>query len=239
MYHSPVEKRRRRRTLLAWVAILGVGLMLAMLLDHQAWRAFKYPGRVEMREVGGLPQPVPRSGDEVLRTRDWYQLFRQVGYLPTWLAIGAAFVLVDARGSRRRELPPLIWRTGPWRRGLIVAMTPAVSGLVAEVLRVVLRRHRPGELGIYQWDWPWESHPPWGLPSSHAAVAFAGAFALSRLVPGSAPVALLLAAGCGVSRLLSGAHFLSDVYLGAVIGFATARLIAARLDPRVHALCPT
>ncbi|MGH7560630.1 MAG: phosphatase PAP2 family protein, partial [Gemmatimonadales bacterium] len=67
-----------------------------------------------------------------------------------------------------------------------------------------------------------------GLPSSHVMVAFAGAAVLARLFPGAAPVGYLLAAGCALTRVLARAHFLSDVVVGAVAGWAVGALIWRR-----------
>jgi undecaprenyl-diphosphatase len=69
------------------------------------------------------------------------------------------------------------------------------------------------------------------MPSSHALVAFAGAAALARLFPRATPIWYALAVGCGITRLLSGAHFLSDVVVGALIGVSVAiSLPAPRSD---------
>jgi membrane-associated phospholipid phosphatase len=64
-----------------------------------------------------------------------------------------------------------------------------------------------------------------GLPSSHAAVAAGGAAALIAWRPAVWPIAVVLAAGCAMTRLLSGAHFLSDVTLGAIVGYVAWRLV--------------
>jgi undecaprenyl-diphosphatase len=60
-------------------------------------------------------------------------------------------------------------------------------------------------------------------------------FALSAAFPRATPVLVLLAAGCAASRVLSGAHFLSDVVAGAALGSASA-YIFRRLS--VDRRCP-
>jgi membrane-associated phospholipid phosphatase len=67
------------------------------------------------------------------------------------------------------------------------------------------------------------------LPSSHAAVAFAGSITLALLYPRLALPALAVAIGCGFTRVASGAHYPSDVLAGAVVGGLTAVVIAPTL----------
>src|SRR5260370_31094817 len=56
-----------------------------------------------------------------------------------------------------------------------------------------------------------------GLPSSEAAVAFAAAAALARLFPEAAVLWYGLALGCALTRVASGAHFLSGGALAALV----------------------
>lgn len=149
--------------------------------------------------------------------KDWYQFLRAMGYLPTWLAAGAAIIAHDV--ARRVR--------GPLRRGGLLAIGAALGGGAAELLKVVLPRQRPinngFEDGTYIWGTPFEvfqgvgNH---GLASSHAGVAFGAAVVLARLFPGTGWIAVPLAVGCGITRLITGAHFATDVYVAA--GMAAA-----------------
>lgn len=147
---------------------------------------------------------------------DLGRLFRIIGYLPLWLLLGVALWLQ----TRNR------------RRALLLALTPAVGGLVAEVLKILLRRERPG---LHNGDYfyrPFADQPFYtrdiGLPSSHALVAFAGAWILCRLYPKGWPVWVLLAAGCAYSRVQAQAHFLSDVTVAAVAAYWVVAWIWSR-----------
>lgn len=156
---------------------------------------------------------------DTARYEDWHRLLRIAGYLPSWVLIATIFLLIDRSDGASTPAPR------PWLRGAYLLLSVLSAGLVAEALKLLLRRERPHELAEYVfrsfWDRPL-STVNLGLPSSHSLVAFAGAFALCRLVPAGCPVWVLFAAGCGLTRLLDGGHFLSDVALGAVAGYAVA-----------------
>jgi membrane-associated phospholipid phosphatase len=63
------------------------------------------------------------------------------------------------------------------------------------------------------------------MPSSHAVVAFGAAAMLSRLFPRARPVWWLLGWGCGLTRVLHGRHFFSDIVLAAIVGWLIAALL--------------
>lgn len=139
--------------------------------------------------------------------RDFGRMFRVVGFLPLWLLLAIALWLV----------------TRDTRRGVLLALVPTAGGLLAEVLKIVLRRERPGlHDGAYFFrpftDQLWQTKAI-GLPSSHALVAFSGAWLLCRFYPRGWPVWLLFAVGCAVSRVQAQAHFLSDVTVAAVAAY--------------------
>jgi membrane-associated phospholipid phosphatase len=71
------------------------------------------------------------------------------------------------------------------------------------------------------------------MASSHVGVAFGALAMLALLFPRTRPVCFALAAGCALSRVLAGAHFLSDVTVAAVLGIATAALLWRRFPATV------
>lgn len=192
------------RSRLMAAVVMAAALTAAVLLDPWAWRHLQYAPVYE---------------------RDWGRLLRVSGSLVLWLPLAVAIWL-----ERRASADP---RPG---RAWLVLLGPAVAGGVAELLKIGLRRERPGlHDGAYVFrsflDRPFETKDI-GLPSSHVMVAFGGATIIARLFPGAAPVAYLLAAGCGVTRILAHAHFASDVMLGALAGWATAALLWRRFGER-------
>ncbi len=164
---------------------------------------------------------------------DWGRLLRVYGSLVLWAPLALA-VWLEAR-ARALDLA---------RRAGLLLLGPLTAGAVAEVIKLVVRRERPGPHdGGYVFrafgDRPFYTGDI-GFPSSHAMVAFAGAAVLARLFPRTAPVAYLLAAGCGLTRILAHAHFASDVVAGAIAGWAVVAILwrwlgSSSSDNRAHA----
>lgn len=187
------------------LAMAGCALVLAVLpsLDQWAWRHVRMDG---------------------VYNRDWGRLLRVAGFVPTWLI--AALVLGLVRADR---LPAEGWRRA-FRSSWFLVAAIALAGILGELVKLVVRRGRPGAAdGAYTWV-PWTgdwSTGALGLPSTHAIVAFAAAFALARIAPRTAPVWIAIAAGCGLTRLLDGKHFFSDILAAGVLAWGTVAL----LDP--------
>lgn len=154
-----------------------------------------------------------------VNSQDWGRLFRVMGFLPTWMLAAAALALHD-RGQPFR-----------FRRAGLLFFAPALSGLAGEILKILIRRLRPGETGEYVFRAFSErtfSSSGLGMPSSHAVVAFGAAAMLSRLYPRAWPIWWLLGWGCALTRVLHGKHFLSDVVLAALVGWLVAAVLWSR-----------
>lgn len=151
--------------------------------------------------------------DPDARNHDWHRLLRVCGSLLTWLAAGLALWLHD---THLRRAGPLVLSAG-------------LSGLAAEVLKLLIRRGRPEATFEGYRFLPWAdtglNTGPLGLPSSHAAVAFGAAWLLLRLSPRGGRVAVALAAGCALTRVIDRAHFISDVTLSAAVAWIVCALV--------------
>lgn len=161
--------------------------------------------------------------------RDWGRLLRILGFLPTWLVVAAAFLLHD-RGS-----PGWHWR------GALMALVPAATGGAAEVLKLVFRRLRPGEISpdyVFRpfLEDPW-SNRGLGMPSSHTMVAMGAAVVLARLYPRTRWLWITLAIGCGLTRVMARAHYASDVAVAGVAAWLIGdRIMRWALRKRAQAL---
>lgn len=163
---------------------------------------------------------------------------KALGTIWPWLIVAALLIAVDA--TRRMKGLDLA------RRGAFLLLSAALSGALADGVKILFRRERPeyhDGLHVFR---PFTEKPLYGggldLPSSHAATAFGAAWALCALYPRLAWLWLALGAGCAATRVLEGAHTLSAVALGGAIAWAVARTIRAAFasdsSPPVNAGLP-
>lgn len=195
--------QRRLPPLVIFLFVACLALAIASLLDRPVWKT-----------VSELP------GSFI--TGDLRGALRSMGFLPAWLVLSFAMALINSQNAigtsnLRRAL----------RWPLLLSAAVTCTGGLGEILKVLIRRERPLLTGgEYVWrpftDRPFEGGEL-GMPSTHAAVAFAAAWMLCRMYPRAAPVWLALATGCAATRILDGAHFLSDTVLAAAVAFIVVR----------------
>ena len=139
-----------------------------------------------------------------------------------WYLAGGLVVFLGFRKKNRRSS----------LAGLFIFMSVAVSGLAADLLKVIFGRARPMLLfdhGTYGLGWFRFVHEWTSFPSGHSATALSVAVALSLLQP---RYRLLFLAGgllVAASRVVLCQHYLSDVLAGSMLGAATAILLYQRL----------
>jgi membrane-associated phospholipid phosphatase len=136
----------------------------------------------------------------------------------------------------------LVARARGWgRRGLWGALTVffgLVDGwLVAELLKLVVRRPRPFTVVLDLPPTLITEPTTFSFPSGDAAFAFGAAVALGRVAPAWRLPALLFAVAVAFERVAVGVHYPVDVIAGALIGTIsglTAPLAVALLRRRVR-----
>jgi lipid A 4'-phosphatase len=187
-------------TLLVEAAILWVDRPLALFLhQHGEWR----PAAEAIQRLGfGTPYLVAFSvGFIVLR---WGGLLPR---LQPWAdrmreaAIVPAFLLASVAGS----------------------------GLAVDLLKVVFGRARPKLLfaaGTFDFSWLGLAADYWSFPSGHTAAVTALMTALWCLWPRHVLFYIALASVVAASRVVTGAHYLSDVVAGGFVAVLVTRAVA-------------
>lgn len=222
-YLTPAQRSRLLRRRVVTLAVLAIVTLAMMLLIDWPVHRMVYVG-------WGLDHDAAREARRRIADRDWYEALRAIGYWPTWIAAGAAMLLAASatdggRPSGTGPRDPLL--------GLRVILSAGLAGLVADLLKPTIGRLRPlraqGPMDFLALGGFREAGEAvsFGLPSSHAAVAFGAAWAITLVAPRAGWVLLPLAFGCGLTRMLSGAHYLSDVLVGAAVAYGCARALRA------------
>lgn len=144
------------------------------------------------------------------------------------LLIVAGIFLVDPLGRSRL----------PW-----IIASGLCGGLAADGVKLLISRTRPQSFDLDVTDisstfneWLPFSNGGSALqsfPSAHTAVAVGFAVALCRFYPRGRVLFIAMAVMCGMQRVQTCAHFLSDVLVGAAVGWVISHLILdAKWCPR-------
>jgi membrane-associated phospholipid phosphatase len=144
-----------------------------------------------------------------------------------WMIYGSAFIVILAyivhRISRNETLAGRA-RTA-WRLPLYFFLTISAASALVHLVKLIVGRARPelfADLGAYSLTPFAYDNLYASFPSGHSAAAgsFFGAF--SMLAPRLRPFFLAGALMIGISRVVVGAHYPSDVAVGLLLGLWTA-----------------
>jgi undecaprenyl-diphosphatase len=128
-----------------------------------------------------------------------------------------------------------------------VFLAIALPGLTVTIVKRLIGRVRPSELGPFAYM-PWSWQPAYAsMPSGHGTTAFAAAVAIGAVWPKARVPMWIFAAVIALSRVVITAHYVSDVIAAGFVGafgailvrnwFAARRLgFVAEPDGTVYAL---
>jgi membrane-associated phospholipid phosphatase len=154
--------------------------------------------------------------------RDFYTVTK-----PFWLAcrytfahaagVAGMFVLISVVHKRR------------WRAGSVALAAILLAGLAANAMQAGVGRYRPNQADSALSFRPFLAEPfstsKVSFPSGEAATALAMAYALGQFFPRERLAFNLLCGSAAVARLINGAHYLSDVLAGALVGVGCASVV--------------
>ena len=122
---------------------------------------------------------------------------------------------------------PSLWKTA-WLAGEAIAN----AEIVAVTAKHLDRRVRPLDVGVdgdYRHTWFRTKRRDIGgagcFPSGHTASAFAGAAVFANRYPRYQWLAWLCAGSIGASRMTTRAHYPSDVFAGAALGYSVGHFV--------------
>lgn len=127
------------------------------------------------------------------------QFSREMGNYYVTLGFAALFVLA---------------RRAHWRKALVVVVAVALTGILINIIKPSLGRHRPKESNSSTNFKPFNNYKNPSQPSGHSGIAMANALMFSQCVPGGCYVFYPLAIFTGLSRIEKNAHYPSDVFAG-------------------------
>ena len=137
------------------------------------------------------------------------RLGRAANHSGLWMAAAGALVVFGGRQGRRAAT-----------RGLLsLAAASAIANLPA---KFAVRRRRPDALLVPELRRLLRMPTSYSFPSGHSASAAAFATGVALEMPPLAVPAGLLATGVGASRVYTGAHYPSDVFVGMALGAGIA-----------------
>ena len=176
-----------------------------------------------------------------------FRVFDVVFAAKIWLLVSAV-VLVVFYIKKAWSVPPRIrnarnhisvavimkdfWNKVRNSYAVFVLSSVLAASAVAGVLKVLIGRARPvffealDMTGFFPPSFEWAFN---SMPSGHTVATFAGLVMLGLLAPRVKWFTWTLAIFVGISRVCVGAHWPSDVILGAFIGMAMADLVKALL----------
>jgi membrane-associated phospholipid phosphatase len=158
------------------------------------------------------------------------EVVQRLGFgTPYLVAFGIAFIALRWGGVFPGLRP---WADRMRQAALVPAFllaSIAASGLAVDLLKIVFGRTRPKLLfadGTYDFSWLGLAADYWSFPSGHTAAVAALATALWCLWPRHFLFYIALASVVAASRVVTGAHYLSDVLVGGFVAILVTRAVA-------------
>ncbi len=196
---APAPEKSRRLLFLILFLVGGAALAAAFYWDSAA---LAYFAKDKSASAGAAASAISTYGD----------------WPPVAGALALGFGIAMAARSRRVG-----------RVLLIILLACSLAGASASALRLLTGRARPSAKIAPGWHGPHlGSFKYCSFPSAHTAVIAGGAAALALLVPFGALPGIALVGVMAWARMRTGAHHLSDVVAGALLGATLGAWVATK-----------
>jgi undecaprenyl-diphosphatase len=112
-------------------------------------------------------------------------------------------------------------KTTLFYKSAFIGLSVALSGIIIQAFKYLIGRARPS---LFEKEGLWSLQPfkldylHNSMPSGHSTTAFAFTYALALLFPRFKIPLLLIGAFIAFTRVIVGAHYPSDVFMGGVFG---------------------
>lgn len=137
----------------------------------------------------------------------------------------------------RNKVGPLVYvrnffESTKTNNAFLILYSVLATGIVVKILKTFIGRARPiffealDMTGFFPPSTEWAFN---SMPSGHTAVSFAGLVMIGMLAPRYKPLTWTLAILIAISRVAVGAHWPSDVILGAFVGMVVADIVKGML----------
>ena len=206
-------RRFKASRLLPPAVRLAVGALVGLALVAFAMLLFDAPG---VAFAKSLPLWIVETFNEItdFGKSGWFLI--PIGGL---IVLAAAVATPAAGRFTTLVLTSLIVRLG------YVFLAIALPSLFVTIVKRLIGRVRPSELGPYAYV-PWSWKPAFAsMPSGHATTAAAAAIAIGALWPKARVPMWIYAAVIMASRVVIEAHYVSDVIAAAFVGAFGAILV--------------
>ncbi len=157
-----------------------------------------------------------------------HPLLEQIGNVGNWLGDGVTLVGI----SIGLFAIGYVWKRDAFKgAGLDSLIAHAVIGVVVQIPKHLIGRPRPRLMHQH----PFEMGPSFqggfdAFPSGHSSASFAVAAVLAKYFPHMTWVWYGTAAFVGISRVMRGSHFPTDVMAGAMLGLLVGYVLARPLQ---------
>lgn len=117
-----------------------------------------------------------------------------------------------------------VWKAAGWQS----LLAHGIAALISNSVKHLIGRPRPKFMHSGNFELSPAGGSGWdSFPSGHAAASFAVAAVFAARFPKARWAILFVAAGVAVSRILRGAHFLTDTVGGATLGYLAGTVVAS------------